>query len=192
MALTESQNPDRPARMTLAGLTCACPHLAGRRQRPFARAEVRRRRLPDPRVQRRPDLPVADPARALDGQLRVRHLRLCLDLVLLIGDLADLGLATAAQRFIPEYTRRKAHDLLRGFLSRSRWLAVGSAALIAAAGVLLIQLLKPYIAGYLVVPLSVAWWRCRSTRSCRSRTASPAPTTGSTSRCCRPTCSGIW
>ena len=77
-------------------------------------------------------------------------------LVLMIGDLADMGLATAAQRFIPEYTRRKADELLRGYLSRSRWLAVGSATLVAAAGVLLIQFLKPYIAGYLVVPLSVA------------------------------------
>jgi O-antigen/teichoic acid export membrane protein len=77
-------------------------------------------------------------------------------LVLMIGDLADLGLATAAQRFIPEYTRRQANDLLRGYLSRSRWIAVGSAALVAAAGLLLIQALKPYMADYLVLPLSVA------------------------------------
>jgi O-antigen/teichoic acid export membrane protein len=77
-------------------------------------------------------------------------------LVLMIGDLADLGLATAAQRFIPEYTRRKANDLLRGYLSRSRWITVGCATLVAAAGVLLIQLLKPYMADYLVLPLSVA------------------------------------
>ena len=55
--------------------------------------------------------------------------------VLLIGDLADLGLASAAQRFVPEYTSRKAFDLLRGFLSRSRWLAVGSATTIAIVGV---------------------------------------------------------
>lgn len=77
-------------------------------------------------------------------------------LVLMIGDLADLGLATAAQRFVPEYTRRQANDLLRGYLSRSRWIAVGSAALVAAAGLLLIQLLKPYVADYLVLPLAVA------------------------------------
>jgi len=77
-------------------------------------------------------------------------------LVLMIGDLADLGLATAAQRFIPEYTRRKANDLLRGYLSRSRWITVGCATLVAAAGVLLVQLLKPYMADYLVLPLSIA------------------------------------
>src|SRR6185436_13940936 len=47
-------------------------------------------------------------------------------LVALIGDLSDLGLATAAQRFVPEYAKRGAFDLLRGYLSRSRWIAVGS------------------------------------------------------------------
>src|SRR5262245_16075313 len=77
-------------------------------------------------------------------------------LMLMIGDLADMGLAPAAQRFIPEYTRRKAHDLLRGYLSRTRWLAVGSAAAIAVAGVVLIRCVKPYMADYLVVPLSLA------------------------------------
>ncbi len=82
MALTESQNsepcgvaaargPDREPR--------PAARLAEGLRRPLDRAADRRRGLPDPRVQRRPDLPVADPARALDGQLRVRHLRLCLD-----------------------------------------------------------------------------------------------------------------
>lgn len=40
--------------------------------------------------------------------------------VLLVGDLIHLGLASAAQRFIPAYTQEKAFDLLRGFLSGSR------------------------------------------------------------------------
>ena len=114
-------------------------------------------RLPDPRVQRRPDLSVADPARALDGKLRVRHLRLCLDLVSMIGDLSDLGFATSAQRFVPEYAKRGAFDLLRGFLSRSRWIAVGSATVIAATGIVTVRLLAPYLAGYLVLPLSIAF-----------------------------------
>ena len=39
-------------------------------------------------------------------------------LVLVIGDLSDLGFATSAQRFVPEYAKRGALDLLRGFLSR--------------------------------------------------------------------------
>ena len=38
--------------------------------------------------------------------------------VLLIGGMADLGLASAAQRFIPEYTEHKKFALLRGFLQR--------------------------------------------------------------------------
>ena len=77
-------------------------------------------------------------------------------LMLLTGDIVDLGLAAAAQRFIPEYTRRKAYDLLRGYLSRTRWLAVGSAVFIAATGVVTIRFLKPHLADYLVLPLSVA------------------------------------
>ena len=36
--------------------------------------------------------------------------------VTLIGDMADLGLATAAQRFIPEYTKLKAFDRLRAVI----------------------------------------------------------------------------
>ena len=47
--------------------------------------------------------------------------------VLLIGRALDLGLATSAQRFIPEYRERKQLDLLRGFLVGSRWLALGVA-----------------------------------------------------------------
>src|SRR5262245_10100601 len=42
--------------------------------------------------------------------------------VLLIGDLSNLGLGATAQRFIPEYIKRGADNLLRGFISRSRWL----------------------------------------------------------------------
>ena len=76
--------------------------------------------------------------------------------VLLIGDLADLGLASSAQRFIPEYTNRKAFDLLRGFLARSRWLAVGGGAAIALVGALTIKLLEPWLSSYVVVPLMIA------------------------------------
>src|ERR1700757_1053431 len=43
-------------------------------------AEARRSHFHHPRAQRRPCLSVADPARALDGRLRLRHLCLCLDL----------------------------------------------------------------------------------------------------------------
>jgi O-antigen/teichoic acid export membrane protein len=76
--------------------------------------------------------------------------------VLLIGDLCDLGLASAAQRFIPQYTSRKAFDLLRGFLARSRWLAVFSATVIAIVGASAVKLLEPYLSDYVVVPLMTA------------------------------------
>src|SRR6185437_3402260 len=37
--------------------------------------------------------------------------------VLMIGAISDMGLSSAARRFIPEYTERKRYKLLRGFLS---------------------------------------------------------------------------
>ena len=77
-------------------------------------------------------------------------------LVAVIGDLSDLGFATSAQRFVPEYAKRGAFDLLRGFLSRSRWVAVGSASVIAAVGILAVNVLAPYLPSYLVLPLSIA------------------------------------
>jgi O-antigen/teichoic acid export membrane protein len=77
-------------------------------------------------------------------------------LVALVGDLADLGFGTAGQRYIPEYAKRGASNLLRGYLSRSRWISVGSATVLAGTGVLLIRLLEPYIPAYIVLPLSIA------------------------------------
>src|SRR5262249_62122790 len=40
--------------------------------------------------------------------------------VLLVGALVDLGLSSAAQRFIPEYLGLRAFGMLRGFLSSRR------------------------------------------------------------------------
>ena len=58
--------------------------------------------------------------------------------VVLLGALVDLGIAPVAQRFIPQYTQQKAFNLLRGYVSGSRWLVLGSAtgaALIAALAI---------------------------------------------------------
>jgi O-antigen/teichoic acid export membrane protein len=73
--------------------------------------------------------------------------------VLLIGQPLDLGLGTAAQRFIPEYRERGAFDLLRGFLFGSRLLsfAVATVAAMLCAGC--IWLLRPWLDDYLVIPL---------------------------------------
>jgi len=91
--------------------------------------------------------------------------------VLMIGALSDAGLSSAARRFIPEYTGIKSFDLLRGFLSGSRWLAFG----VATAGVLthvnsalgrggghgadtrLVRANLWAVAGAFVAPLVLAW-----------------------------------
>jgi len=76
--------------------------------------------------------------------------------VLLIGTLADFGLAVAAQRFIPEYVEHKAYDLLRGFLVSSRWLAIAMATALAALAALGVAMIEPWLDRYLVVPLYLA------------------------------------
>ncbi len=76
--------------------------------------------------------------------------------VLMIGALADLGLSSAARRFIPQYNEFKAFDLLRGFLTGSRWLAFGIATGIGFAGALGVMLLRPYLDSFAVIPLYLA------------------------------------
>ena len=76
--------------------------------------------------------------------------------VLLIGQSLDLGLATAAQRFIPEYRERKLFALLRGYVSASRWLAVGIAIGVSALCAGLVRLLRPWLDDYTVIPLYLA------------------------------------
>ncbi|MBX9774355.1 MAG: lipopolysaccharide biosynthesis protein [Xanthobacteraceae bacterium] len=76
--------------------------------------------------------------------------------VLLIGPALDLGLATAAQRFIPEYRERGLSALLRGYVSRSRWVALAVAIVIAALCAGLVRLLTPYLDSYNVIPLYIA------------------------------------
>jgi O-antigen/teichoic acid export membrane protein len=76
--------------------------------------------------------------------------------VLLIGQSLDLGLGTAAQRFIPEYRESGALDLLRGFLFGSRLLAFGIATVVALACACGVWLLAPWLNDYLVVPLCLA------------------------------------
>jgi O-antigen/teichoic acid export membrane protein len=76
--------------------------------------------------------------------------------VLVIGEFADLGLASAAQRFIPEYANAKSITLLRGFISYSRWLTVGAATVIAVCGAFAVKLVEPLLASYVVLPLMIA------------------------------------
>jgi O-antigen/teichoic acid export membrane protein len=76
--------------------------------------------------------------------------------VLLLGQPLGLGLGTAAQRFIPEYREHKAFELLRGYLSGSRWVAFGSAVAVAALCAGGVRLLTPWLDDYMVVPLYLA------------------------------------
>jgi len=76
--------------------------------------------------------------------------------VLMIGALSDLGLSSAARRFIPEYVELKIFDTLRGFLSGSRWLAFGVATAIGAVGLVIVTLVAPYLDHFVVVPLYLA------------------------------------
>jgi O-antigen/teichoic acid export membrane protein len=76
--------------------------------------------------------------------------------ILLIGGMVDLGLGSAAQRFIPEYTERKSFALLRGFLGGSRWLALLFGTIAGAAGAVAVRLLTPFIDPATVVPLYIS------------------------------------
>ncbi len=76
--------------------------------------------------------------------------------VLLVGGFVDLGLASAAQRFIPAYSERKQFALLRGFLSGSRWLAFGVATVTALCAVGLIAILDIWLDDYTIIPLYIA------------------------------------
>ncbi len=76
--------------------------------------------------------------------------------VLMIGSLSDVGLSSAARRFIPEYTELEDPEALRGFLTGSRWLALALATAIALAGAIGVTLLGPWIDNFAVIPLYLA------------------------------------
>ncbi len=76
--------------------------------------------------------------------------------VLMIGALSDLGLSSAAKRFVPEYSELGALNHLRGFLSGSRWLAFAIATGIGLVGALGVTLLAPVLDHYAIIPLYLA------------------------------------
>lgn len=76
--------------------------------------------------------------------------------VLMIGCLSDMGLCSAARRFIPEYTGQNAYDKLRGYLSGSRWLAFGIASVLGAVCAGAVAIATPWLDDYAVVPLYLA------------------------------------
>jgi len=76
--------------------------------------------------------------------------------VLLLGSASDFGIATAAVRFIPQYRDNKAWNLLRGFISGSRWFAFGTGVFCGLLGAGLVRLLQPWLDDYTVIPLYLA------------------------------------
>lgn len=73
--------------------------------------------------------------------------------LLLIGGMVDLGLGSAAQRLIPEYTERGQLAMLRGFLGGAHWLAVAIGIAAGLAGAAAVALLSPYIGAEARIPL---------------------------------------
>ena len=68
--------------------------------------------------------------------------------LMVIGAVVDVGLASAAQRFIPQYSEKGAWSQLRGFLSGSRWLAFWFAMVVSIAGLFIIQALDHWLDDY--------------------------------------------
>jgi O-antigen/teichoic acid export membrane protein len=75
--------------------------------------------------------------------------------LVLIGGVIDLGLGSAAQRFIPEYTEHKRIALLRGYLDGSRWLVLAVGTATAVVGIVVITTL-PDVARQSIFPLCLA------------------------------------
>lgn len=73
--------------------------------------------------------------------------------LLLIGSLVPLGLCTAAQRFIPEYSGTNDTSRLRGFLFASRWITVGVATIVGATVIAFVYFFQSYLDNHYVVPL---------------------------------------
>jgi O-antigen/teichoic acid export membrane protein len=76
--------------------------------------------------------------------------------VLLLCGMVDLGLGSAAQRFIPEYIEHRHFALLRGFLRGSRVMATTIATLVAVACAGLIAAASSRIGTATLAPLYVA------------------------------------
>ena len=72
--------------------------------------------------------------------------------VVLLGTLTNVGLASSPQRFIPTYVERGEHDLLRGFIFGSRWLAFGIATSFAVIASVLLLIFHDLVSPWLLVP----------------------------------------
>lgn len=76
--------------------------------------------------------------------------------LLMAGDIVHLGMPLTAQRFIPEYTETKSFDLLRGYLSGSRWLSFAAGAVFALLGAIVVYALDDRFDSELFIPFYFA------------------------------------
>ncbi|MBV8790860.1 MAG: lipopolysaccharide biosynthesis protein [Pseudolabrys sp.] len=75
--------------------------------------------------------------------------------VLVLGNLAPLGVAYSAQRFIPQYVVSKDRDGLRGFLRILGWLCFGLGTIAGALGTLSVVAIEGAIPAHYVVPFLI-------------------------------------
>ncbi|CCD89303.1 Conserved hypothetical protein; putative polysaccharide export protein, PST family [Bradyrhizobium sp. ORS 285] len=75
--------------------------------------------------------------------------------VLLLGSMLDFGIASSAQKIIPDYRTSGQPALLRGFLSGGRWLTLATSTIAALLLAGLIALLSPWIDASERMPLYI-------------------------------------
>ncbi|WP_407160681.1 polysaccharide biosynthesis C-terminal domain-containing protein [Bradyrhizobium sp. STM 3557] len=75
--------------------------------------------------------------------------------VLLLGSMLDFGLASSAQKIIPDYRTAGELALLRGFLAGGRWLTFAASTVAALLLAGLVRLLSPWIEPGEIVPLMI-------------------------------------
>jgi len=101
--------------------------------------------------------------------------------LLLIGGVGDLGLGSAAQRFIPEYAEHKQWRCCADFSPAARWLALIIATAVGSVAVGIIALSPLGNSTSFPARFALPALRCRPLRSPTCRAASRGPTTGSIS-----------
>jgi O-antigen/teichoic acid export membrane protein len=72
--------------------------------------------------------------------------------LMLVGELIHLGMPLTAQRFIPEYTHTHAFELLRGYLTGSRWITFGAGTVAALLGALIVHAVEGRLDSHMIMP----------------------------------------
>src|SRR6266852_9635970 len=75
--------------------------------------------------------------------------------VLLLGSMMDFGISASAQKIIPEYRACGEHELLRGFLSGSRWMTFAVSASVSVLLAIVVDGLSPSIDANAITPLLI-------------------------------------